>query len=202
MRFDRARLRPGVVLSLAVHAGFLAWLAIVLAFHDQAERPKEPDDAISVVSLPPPPPPPPQRVETKRPTFQPQSMPALKGEATTVPPLILPPVLDDLKRPLRAAVVTEPNPIVVQPKVLSRTNPEYPPRAADREISGHVDIEGTVAPDGSFSDGKVIAEDPEGYGFASALFKVMPKWRFEPKTIDGRPVPYHIRYRFSFAMRT
>ena len=104
------------------------------------------------------------------------------------------------RHPVAPVVVTPERSIVVQPKVLSRKNPVYPDHALDSNITGYVDIEGTVAPDGSFGDGQIVAEVPPGYGFANALWKVIPKWKFEPKTVNGAAVPYRIRYRFSFAL--
>jgi hypothetical protein len=37
-----------------------------------------------------------------------------------------------------------------------------------------------------------------GYGFADAARKAFPKWRFEPKLVDGKPVAAPARIRVSF----
>jgi protein TonB len=190
--------RPGVFLSLLAHAGFLLWLAYALAFKMPPKVEEKNEDLPLILVPPPPPPPPPPRIDTAEPIFKPQLTPRIVGVATEVPPLPLTPVID-LVRP-RPAVVAEEHSVVVQPKVISRMNPLYPDRALDQNISGFVDVEGTVAPDGSFSDGRIITETPEGYGFAKALLKVIPRWKFEPKTVNGIAVPYRIRYRFSFAL--
>ena len=189
--------RPGVLLSLLVHAGFLIWLAYALAFKASVKVvPKTAPPDFFLVP-PPPPPPPPPKAEAKPPIFRPELAPRILGVHTGVTEFPLPPVIEQRRPPTS---VTDEHPVVVQPKVISRMNPTYPDKALDHDVSGFVDIEGTVAPDGSFSDGRIINEAPEGYGFAKALLKVIPKWKFEPKTINGTAVPYRIRYRFSFAL--
>src|SRR3569833_2940815 len=58
--------------------------------------------------------------------------------------------------------------------------PVYPDRALDRGISGYIDFAFTTSPDGSVVDPEVIAEVPEGYGFAAAATQAFRRWRFEP----------------------
>ncbi len=47
-------------------------------------------------------------------------------------------------------------------------------------IGGFVDFDLAINPDGSVARWKVVDEFPQGYGFAAAAAKVMPKWRFQP----------------------
>ena len=101
-----------------------------------------------------------------------------------------------------AAVVTEDKPqITLNPKPISRTPPKYPDRAEDRQISGYVDFDFTIEPDGTVGDPRVVAEVPDGIGFAEAAKKAFPKWRFKPMMKDGHPVaaPAHIRVSFKLA---
>jgi len=191
-------MRPGILTSFIIHVALLFWLAVVLAFQAPIKPPEErpgPD----IILVPPPPPPPPPHIEVKPPLFTPAPAPRLAGVRTDVPDLPVPATLE-VRRPTPPALATREDAIVVQPKVVSRVNPAYPDRAVDANVQGHVDIEGTVAPDGSFSDGRIVSETPQGYGFAASLLRVIPKWRFEPKTVNGTPVPYQIRYRFTFAL--
>jgi TonB family protein len=83
---------------------------------------------------------------------------------------------------------------------MSIVKPEFPARAEDRQISGYVDFEFTVLPDGSVGNPKVTAEVPEGYGFAAAAQKVFPRWKFAPEMVDGKAVPTQAYYRFSFKL--
>ena len=97
-------------------------------------------------------------------------------------------------------VVAEKPQVTINPKPVAIAKPTYPDRAEDRQIEGYVDFDFTIEPDGSVGDPKVIAEVPEGYGFAGAALKVFPKWKFQPKEVNGKAVPAPARYRFSFRL--
>jgi len=77
--------------------------------------------------------------------------------------------------------------------------PVYPDRAADRGISGFVDFIFTTSPDGSVVDPEIIAEVPEGYGFAAAATQAFRRWRFAPSPGTGGLGPT-LRYRMSFRL--
>ncbi|HEX4504346.1 MAG TPA: energy transducer TonB [Alphaproteobacteria bacterium] len=80
-----------------------------------------------------------------------------------------------------------------------KATPVYPERAADRGISGFVDFVFTTSPDGSVVDPEVVAEVPEGYGFAAAATQAFRRWRFEPSpSVDG--LGPTLRYRMSFRL--
>ena len=112
------------------------------------------------------------------------------------------PAQPELKRQPAPTVVTAKEPErIVNPKPISRTIPTYPDRAEDRQISGYVDFDFTIEPDGTVGDPKVVAEVPEGYGFASAAQKVFPRWKFEPKTVNGKAVPAPARIRVTFRLQ-
>lgn len=81
---------------------------------------------------------------------------------------------------------------------IAKVSPLYPEIAADRGISGFVDFVFTTSPDGSVVDPEVVAEVPEGYGFAAAAAKAFRRWRFEPST-TGTLGPT-LRYRFHFRL--
>ena len=79
--------------------------------------------------------------------------------------------------------------------------PEYPQRALDRGISGYVDLIFTMEPDGAVASPRVVAEVPEGYGFANAAITVFSKWRFQPGSNPSRAASSAMRYRMSFRTR-
>ena len=193
-------LRPGLVASVLVHFALLVWLATMLAIRAPVVvRVPEPPP-LTLVPLPPPPP---HHDEPKQPLFKPEKLPEIAAVHTIVPPIPLPPQEKTFTRPpQKPEVVTQPMAVSHEPRVLKRLNPTYPQRAIDQDREGSVEIAGTVAPDGSFNDGRIVEETPQGYGFATALLKVIPQWRFEPKTVDGKAVPYRISYRFRFALKS
>lgn len=77
-------------------------------------------------------------------------------------------------------------------------HPLYPSCAGGRGVSGVVDFALTVAADGAVRDAQVIQEVPAGFGFAKSGLDVLPRWRFEPKLIDGKPVESRSAYRMTF----
>jgi protein TonB len=136
----------------------------------------------------------------EQPLFIPAPAPRLAAVPTSVPDLPIP-AQPDLKREKPTQVVADKPIQKVSRRPISIVKPTYPERAEDRQISGYVDFEFTVQPDGSVGDPKVTAEVPEGYGFASAAQKVFPRWKFAPEMVNGKAVPTKAFYRFSFKLQ-
>jgi protein TonB len=67
---------------------------------------------------------------------------------------------------------------------LVRINPDYPPRAASRNIEGWVLVRFTITPQGTVRDPVVIQAQPKGYFEANAL-KAISRWRYNPKVEGG-----------------
>lgn len=81
---------------------------------------------------------------------------------------------------------------------LVRVDPEYPPRAKQQGISGWVELEFTISPVGTVQDAKVLASKPT-YVFDRAALRAVRKWRYNPKTEDGKAVArpgVQVRIRF------
>lgn len=81
---------------------------------------------------------------------------------------------------------------------LVRVDPEYPPRAKQRGISGWVDVEFTISPLGTVQDARVIGANP-AHVFDRATLRAIRKWRYNPRTEDGVPVArtgVKVRIRF------
>jgi TonB family protein len=75
----------------------------------------------------------------------------------------------------------------------------YPPRAQERGIEGWVEVEFTVAADGTTRDPVVTAAEPEGV-FEAAVLEAIAAWRYEPRVVAGRPVDQRVVARIRFQM--
>ncbi len=85
-------------------------------------------------------------------------------------------------------------------KLLRSVPTEYPPSALDNMISGWVDLEFTLAKDGSVKDVKVTAAEPRRL-FDSAAVSALRRYRYAPVLKDGQPVEQHVRTRMRFTPR-
>ncbi len=83
------------------------------------------------------------------------------------------------------------------PKPMTTPAPEYPPKALSDGVSGYVEVEFTVMPDGSVQDVSVVGADPPRT-FEVAAVKAVSQWKFKPGTRDGAPVAVHVRQKLSF----
>jgi protein TonB len=67
---------------------------------------------------------------------------------------------------------------------LVRVDPDYPPRARQRGIEGHVDLEFTIGPTGAVQNPKVIGAVPPDI-FNEAALRAVRRWRYNPRLEDG-----------------
>ena len=81
-----------------------------------------------------------------------------------------------------------------------RIEPQYPRGALIKGISGWVEIEFTIEPDGSVSGPKIIASDPPGIFDRNAV-RAIYKWKFKPRIIDGKPVARRATQRLDFNLQ-
>jgi protein TonB len=101
-------------------------------------------------------------------------------------------------RVARAAPITAPEPKVIPESRLKRTSfapPVYPDRARERATEGWVDLEFTVATDGTTTNIVVRAAEPEGT-FDNAAVSAVRRWRYEPRVAEQR-VEARLRFRLS-----
>ncbi len=75
--------------------------------------------------------------------------------------------------------------------------PSYPDEALSRNISGWVDLEFTVTPEGKVTDVAVLAAEPIGV-FDRAARTALGRSRYRPVTRDGVPVAQRARIRVRF----
>lgn len=80
---------------------------------------------------------------------------------------------------------------------IQRANPVFPREAARMRITGYVQVEVVVSPDGSVREAKVVEAKPKGLFEASAI-QAIYKWRFKPKVVDGKPVEQLGRQKIVF----
>jgi protein TonB len=194
------RIRPGFALSAALHVGLLTALAYYLAFHPPVLAPPEEQGPV-LTMIPPPAPPPKPQPPVKTSVFQPTETPALAEVHTAVGPLQLPPV-EIFERPQTTTPQTQPpaQRVVTNPEPIYRGGLVYPDRAVEDDVSGYVDFNFIIEPDGSVGDPQVTAEVPDGYGFAASAKKAFPHWRFKPQLVDGKPVAAPARIRVTFKL--
>jgi TonB family protein len=196
------RVRPGIALSAAIHAGIFFLLAYLLAFHSPMPAPAEgPDGVIVVVAPPKAPPPQTAKIDIKHVEKFKQIETDQVRHLTDVPPFILPPVDETNKGPPQTPPSTGPTQtVIVNPTPIYRGGLIYPDRAVEMNRSGYVDFDFIIEPDGTVGNPVVVAEVPDGIGFAAAAKKAFPKWRFNPMMKDGHPVAAPARIRVSFKL--
>ena len=79
-----------------------------------------------------------------------------------------------------------------------RVQPKYPRQAADRKLSGWVELRFLINAQGKTEDIQVTDSEPQG-DFENAATKAISKWRFKPAMVDGIPVGKYsgVRLRFN-----
>lgn len=90
--------------------------------------------------------------------------------------------------------------LIINPVRQAGTNPDFPRKALEREVSGEVTLRFTVTAQGKVANLIVVNEAPKGYAFAKAALKAVEAWTFQPQTIDGIAVAYPARYTISFKL--
>jgi protein TonB len=77
--------------------------------------------------------------------------------------------------------------------------PAYPARARERGTEGWVDLEFTVATDGTTQDAVVRAAEPAGT-FDRAALDAVKRWRYEPRVVGGNVVEQRVEARLRFRL--
>ncbi|MGC4116230.1 MAG: TonB family protein [Myxococcales bacterium] len=82
------------------------------------------------------------------------------------------------------------------PRLLTESPAAYPEALKATPKDGEVELEILVAEDGSVAESKVLASsDPL---FEAEALAAVPKLRFEPAQLDGKPVPVRMRFVYRF----
>ena len=77
--------------------------------------------------------------------------------------------------------------------------PTFPVSARERGMSGWVDVQFVVKPDGLVSDVIIMGAEPVGL-FEQAAVDAVKKWRYKPVERDGHAVDQRARLRMKFAL--
>src|SRR5262245_10884128 len=73
-------------------------------------------------------------------------------------------------------------------KPVTTVEPDYPEAALLYGIDGLAGFVATVDADGSVSRVRVLTVPRQNLGFEDALEQAVRQWRFEPATVEGKPV--------------
>jgi len=80
---------------------------------------------------------------------------------------------------------------------LQRIPPQYPRDAARNGITGWVQLEVLVNPDGTVRSARVLDAKPKGL-FEAAAVQAVLRWKFKPKVVNGQPVEQKGAQRIEF----
>jgi TonB family protein len=100
---------------------------------------------------------------------------------------------------LDSAEVFKPGGTVTHPKAVKEVRPSYPPEVMRAGVTGMVDIECVVLPDGTVGDARTVA--PLHPQLDAESLKAVRQWRFEPGRQDGKPVPVQVTIQMTFTLR-
>ena len=92
--------------------------------------------------------------------------------------------------------VFKPGGDVTAPKAVKDVKPAFPPEVMRARVTGTVDVECVVLPDGTVGDVRVAA--PLHPKLDAEALKAVRQWRFEPGLKDGKPVPVQVSIQMSF----
>ena len=110
---------------------------------------------------------------------------------------------DELITPAQAiidpSVTVDIEPKPTPPELKRQVNPDYPPKAFKRRVSGSVLLEYVINKSGRVENIKVVKEIPVGFGFADAAKEAITRWKFEPSMVEGRAVESELQLKlFNF----
>lgn len=90
-------------------------------------------------------------------------------------------------------------PVIVLPKLVHFESAPYPEEAQKAGLQGDVVLKLSIDAEGTVTQADV--ETPAGHGFDEAAQAAALKFKFEPATRDGKPLPSKILYKYSFTLK-
>jgi TonB family protein len=88
---------------------------------------------------------------------------------------------------------------VMQPRVLSKVDPEYSQEARRDQIEGSVLLQAIITPEG-IADNITVVKGV-GSGLDDKAIEAVSKWTFQPGTKDGSPVPVWVTIEVNFRLK-
>jgi TonB family protein len=143
---------------------------------------------------------------TATPTDTPTDTPTPSPTATRVPPTPtrIPPTATPIPPTPTPVVlegdIVEPGPGVVEPVLIHRVDPEYPPIAQRAGIAGEVTAEILVGIDGRVEEIRNIEASKSGVGFERSAEEAVRQWRYRPATKNGVKVRVWIRIKINLTL--
>lgn len=184
-----------VVLAVLVNAALFALVGF-LTTESRVDNDITDPVGVSLVNLAPPEPPKQEEVREaeppppapEQPDFTPDLFqPAIAGPGTG--DLVVGLNLGDVSsREDPADMIFDSVDLDQAPQATVRIPPDFPFKARERGIEGYVAVKFLVRADGSVGNVNVLKAKPEGW-FEDEVRRALPRWRFQPGTIAGEPVP-------------
>ena len=96
-----------------------------------------------------------------------------------------------------------PGGLVTNPEVLYEKKPAYTAEAMRAKIQGEVEIEGTVMPDGTLTDLRIVRSLDKTHGLDQKALEAVKLWKFRPGRLKstGEPVPIIVTIALTFTLR-
>lgn len=216
-RDDRRVVTAALAAALALHVTLL----LVLPLPERPAPPPPPETGrqinLHVLELEPPPAvPPPERPPVPserlmpvpfdvRPDDAPISEPApLDVPLTDLHPDV-PPLLEGIEpppAPPEPAVWNEGDARLERPRLVGeKVRPEYPELARITGRGGTVHLRAVVDESGSVVSIEVVSAPTPDLGFSDAAIDAVSQWRYEPGTVNGRPVKVAMRIEVEFSVQ-
>lgn len=89
--------------------------------------------------------------------------------------------------------------VVIEPIWIVKISPAYPPKALLAQIEGWVTVQMSISERGTVDSVEILASKPERM-FNEATKAAVMKFKFTPKTIDGKSVPSKAQITINFEL--
>jgi TonB family protein len=96
------------------------------------------------------------------------------------------------------AATTKPPANVAAATILTKTNPEYPPKARAAQIQGDVVLHANVDKEGKVNEVQVLSGDDT---LAQSALEAVRQWRYKPMLVDGQPKEFTTTITVTFSLQ-
>jgi TonB family protein len=90
---------------------------------------------------------------------------------------------------------------IQNPRLLQEVKPQFTADAMRERIQGAVWIEAEVLEDGTVGDVLVVNSLDPVFGLDDEAVRAAKSWRFQPGTLDGKPVPVVVTIELTFTLK-